>query len=166
MVIKYSKDGEVEWAKAIGGTSSDYINSVAECNDGGYIVGGYFNSSSIDLGNGISLTDKGSYDGMVIKYSQDGEVEWAKGIGETNEDRINLVAESSDGNYIVGGDFKSGSIDLGNEINLTNKGSFDGMILKITNQMGVPEVQELEVTNQRKKFKITTDVNEIGRAHV
>ena len=44
---------------------------------------------------------------------------------------------------------------------LTNNGSSDGMILKIAIQMGVPEVQELQVENKRKEFKITTDVNEI-----
>ena len=134
MVIKYSQDWEVEWAKGIGGTSSDYINSVAECSDGGYIVGGYFESSSIDLGNGISLTSHnvggGFTDGMVIKYSQDGEVEWAKGIGGTYEDRITSVAECNDGGYIVGGFFYSNSIDLGNGISLTNKESYDGMAIK------------------------------------
>ena len=60
------------WAKAIGGTNgSEYINSVTECNDGGYIVGGYFESSSIDLGNGKVLNNKSSSTsysyGMIIK---------------------------------------------------------------------------------------------------
>ena len=70
MVIKYSEEGKIKWAEGIGGT---YIKSVTETADGGYIVGGYFNSSSIDLGNGISLTNKGSinsYDGMIIKLDK------------------------------------------------------------------------------------------------
>ena len=165
MLIKYSSKGEVEWAKGIGGNGWDYIDSVVKCSDGGYIVGGSFESSSIDLGNGISLANKGEhngeYDGMVIKYNEKGEVEWAKGIDGTNTDYINSVVECNDGGYIVGGSFESSSIDLGNEKTLINNGSADGMILKITNQLGVPEVQELEVANSRKKFKITTDVNEI-----
>ena len=159
MVIKYSSTGEVEWAQGIGGTDNDFIHSVSETTDGGYILGGYFYSSIIDLGNGVSLTKKGSTsypDGMVIKYSVNGELEWAQGIGET----INSVEECDDGDYIVGGYFYS-SIDLENENSLTSKGGYDGMILKITNQMGVPEVQELEVDNKRKEFKITTDVKEI-----
>ena len=44
---------------------------------------------------------------------------------------------------------------------MSNVGAQDGMILKIVNQIGVPEEQELEVKNERKKFKITTDVQEI-----
>ena len=137
MVIKYSQDGEVEWAKGIGGTSDDYIRSVAECRDGSYIVGGDFNSSSIDLGNGISLNNQSSStsynDGMIIKYNSSGEVEWAQGIGETGPDYINSVAECNDGGYIVGGDFCSSSIDLGNGIRLTNhkENSYDGMVIKL-----------------------------------
>ena len=63
--------------------------------------------------------------------------------------------------YIVGGYFNSSSIDLDNGKTLINNSSYDGMILKITDQMGVPEIQELEVENKRKEFKITTDVKEI-----
>ena len=51
------------------------IESVAETSDGGYIAGGYFGSSSIDLGNGVTLNNKhnnASYDGMIIKYDTNG----------------------------------------------------------------------------------------------
>ena len=98
---------------------------------------------------------------MIIKYSNTGETEWAKVIGGVNNDQINSVVGCSNGGCIVGGQIYSSSIDLGNGNVLTNKNGIRGMILKITDQMGVPEIQELEVTNKRKKFKITTDVNEI-----
>ena len=42
-----------------------------------------------------------------------------------------------------------------------NNGAEDGMIAKIYPSAGVPEVQELTVENNRKKFEITTDVKEI-----
>ena len=35
------------------------------------------------------------------------------------------------------------------------------MVLKITEEMSMPEVQEVDVDNYRKQFKITTDVHEI-----
>ena len=165
MIIKYNATGETEWAHGIGGSLDDYVESVAETKDGGYIVGGYFYSNSIDLGNEISLANNGSREGMVIKYGCTGEVEWAKEIGGTGHDYINSVAETKDGDYVAGGDFESESIDLGNRIILNNQSistSYtDGMVIKITDQMGVPEIQELEVENKRKEFKITTDVNEI-----
>ena len=161
MIIKYSSSGEVKWAQRIGENGSDQINSVEATSDGGWVIGGYFGSKSISIGNGVSLFNKGSTDGMIIKYSSKGEVEWAKGIGEKSSGFISSVVETYDGNYITGGNFSSSNIDFGNKKELNNKGSTDGMILKITDQMGVPEVQELEIDNKRKEFKITTDVKEI-----
>ena len=159
MIIKYGSSGEVEWAKRIGRKDFTEINSVSETRDGGYIVGGYF-TSSIDLENGIWLSNPGSKDGMIIKYGSSGEVKWAKVIGGENYCNIESVSETRDGDYIVRGKFTS-SIDLENGVSLSSNGSYDGMILKITDKKSVPEVQELNVENKRKIFKITTDVDEI-----
>ncbi len=143
MIIKYVPDEEnegkykVEWATTVGGSSNDEIKSVAETSDGGFIVGGYFSSSSIKVGN-YTLTREGTsstyYDGMIIKYvpdkSKEGEykVEWATSVGEDDYDRINAVTETSDGGFVVGGYFYK-SIQIGEDI-LNSKGSYDGMIIK------------------------------------
>ena len=75
-------------------------------------------------------------------------------------DRIQSVTETNNGEYIAVGYFESDSIETDGNT-LTNAGSSDGMILKIVNKIGVPEVQELTVENSRKEFQITTDVEEI-----
>ena len=126
MIIKYNAEGEIQWAKSIGGK----ITSVAETNDGGVIVGGYFYSDIVDLGNGINLTNQGDRDGMIIKYSAEGKCEWAKAIGGNRDERIESVTPTSDGGIVAGGYFYSDIVDLGNGINLTNKGDTDGMIIK------------------------------------
>ena len=131
MIIKYSSNGEVEWVRSIGGNSSDYIRSVFQTNDGGYIIGGSFKSRSIQIGE-HTLTNNGSSDGMMIKYSSEGEAEWARSIGGSNDDDISEVSKTNDGGYIVVGDFSSNSIQVG-EYTLTNNGSTtytDGMIIK------------------------------------
>ena len=128
LIIKYSAEGEVEWAKNIGGSDYDGFNSVAETNDGGCIVGGYFSSSIIQVGE-ETLTNNGSYDGLIIKYSAEGEVEWAKNIGGSSTERIYSVAETIDGGVIAGGFFSSSIIQVGEET-LTNNGSQDGLIIK------------------------------------
>ena len=96
----------------------DYIYSVASTSDGGYIAGGYFQSESVDLGNGVTLTNNGGYDGIIIKYDANGVVQWAKGIGGDDYDYIYSVASTSDGGYIAGGYFQSESVDLGNGDNI------------------------------------------------
>lgn len=57
MIIKYSEEGIAQWAKSIGGSSDDTISAVHETSDGGYIVGGGFQSSTINLGNEVTLTN-------------------------------------------------------------------------------------------------------------
>lgn len=42
---------KIKWATNIGGTGYDYITTVNELDDGGYIAGGYFRSSSITIGD-------------------------------------------------------------------------------------------------------------------
>ena len=163
MIIKYNVSGEAEWAQRVGGSQDDYVESVAETTDGGYIIGGRFSSDCVNLENGIGLIKKSEYDGMIVKYNASGEAEWAQEIGGTNTDGINSVVEIIDESYIAGGYFNSSSIELESGISIVNKnkGADDGIILKITDQIGIPEIQELEVENKRKEFKITTDVNEI-----
>ena len=51
MIIKYDSKGQTEWAQEIGGTDSEVVYSAIEMSDGNYIVGGRFNSDSVDLGN-------------------------------------------------------------------------------------------------------------------
>ena len=134
MLIKYNIEGECEWGINIGGYSNDYITSIAETEDGGYLVGGYFDSSSINLGNGKQINNQGNYDGMLIKYNIEGECEWGINIAGISNDRIVSVAEAPDGGYIVGGYFSSGSINLGNGKQISNQGDNDGMIIKYSKE--------------------------------
>ena len=130
MIIKYSERGEVEWGKMIGGDNSDEITCITETKEGGYLVAGYFQSSRIDLGNGVVIKSNGRYDGMLIKYDASGNVEWGKAVGGSLNDQITCIIETREGGYIVGGHFQSSSIDLGNGEVLNNKGNDDGMIIK------------------------------------
>ena len=169
LMIKFSSSNEIEWSQEISGKGSDYINSISETSDGGFVIGGYFYSDMLNFGNGITLiktkkNDKNDYtvyyDGFMAKYDSYGNVECILGVEGEKYECVRSIAELSDGNYIAVGDFSTPIMKVGNKT-LTNNGSSDGMILKIAIQMGVPEVQELQVENKRKEFKITTDVNEI-----
>lgn len=132
MIIKYDSEGNIEWAKSIGGDGDDEVKSVAQTADGGCIVGGYFESSSIDLGNGVTLNNNGSTDGMIIKYNAKGDIEWAKTIGGDREEEINAVLQTVDGGYIIGGYLRSGFVDLGNKVKIEyNDSSYHGIGLLI-----------------------------------
>jgi len=91
-LIKTDENGDVQWAKAYGGTSWDEARSVQQTSDGGYIVAGYANSFSA-----------GSADLFLIKTYADGSLEWAKTFGGTSYERAFSVQQTSDGGYIVAG---------------------------------------------------------------
>ena len=123
------KGAKAVWAKAIGGTYNDTINSVAPTSDGGWIVGGILDSDNVDLGNGVNL----SYGGIIIKYSRDGEIEWAKKWGDDNTAIVNSVAECNDGGYVLGGRFMQNTLELENGISFNRKGEYgttDGIVIK------------------------------------
>ena len=129
LLIKYNSNNQVEWATSLGGDYSDEVSSVAGTSDGGCIVGGYFSSSSSIKVGGYTLINNGEYDGFLIKYSKNREVEWATNIGGERDERVTSVAQTSDGGYIIGGYFRSDSITIG-DYELTRKGIEDGLLIK------------------------------------
>ncbi len=129
LIIKYNREGQIEWTEQIGGSNWDKITSVAGTADGGYIAGGYFRDT-ITLSNGETLTSKGDYDGLIIKYNREGQIEWTEQIGGSGADEITSVAATADGGYIVGLNFSSYIITLSNGETLTRKGYTDGLIIK------------------------------------
>ena len=160
MIIKYNADGEVEWATNVGGSSNDYINSVVSTGDGGFVVGGYFSSNQIQVGE-YTLTNVDSYDGMIIKYNAQGNVEWAKNIGGSDNDYIESVAKTSDGGYIVVGDFESDNLVVGN-YTLTCNSSRDGMIIKYNAQGNVEWAKSIPGSNNYIDIQSVASTNDGG----
>jgi len=84
-VFKLDSEGEVEWENAYGGSNSDFLLSIQQTADGGYIAGGL----------------KDSEGGWILKLESDGSVEWEKIYGF---DQAWSVQQTPDGGYIVAGD--------------------------------------------------------------
>jgi len=104
LVIKLSYDGNIEWAKTLGGINVNIANSIQQTIDGGYIVGGYTNSFGA-----------GSYDFLVIKLSYDGNIEWAKTLGGEENDELYSLELTDDGGYLLAGStssFGPGDLDI------------------------------------------------------
>ncbi len=134
IVVKYDQQGEIEWYGTAGGSNADYITSVAQNSDGTFIAGGYFGGTSIKVGKyAVPNTGTSRTDGLIIKYSAEGEVLCANQIGGTGDDQIHSVFETEDGNYVVGGSFAT-TFQYG-EQNFANNGNTDGMLLELKSKM-------------------------------
>ncbi|MBP7273172.1 MAG: T9SS type A sorting domain-containing protein [Saprospiraceae bacterium] len=123
-VMKFSQSGALEWTKLYGGSFEDYPASIAVVPNGGYIFAGNTNSQNGDIVNPI-----GDYDGWVVRLDHNGNVLWAKNFGSYGYDNLSFVANTDDGNFIVGGANGSNSVQVSD-----NRGGVDAWVLKLDAQ--------------------------------
>ncbi len=79
------------WEKTYGGTDADWVYSVQQTRDGGYIVAGETNS----FGNGLQF--------YLIKADASGDTLWTRTYGGNSTDQGYFVQQTQDGGYIVAG---------------------------------------------------------------
>src|SRR5690606_31857136 len=72
-VTKLNGSGELIWEKSFGGSGSDEGQTIAETGDGGFVVGGYTNSTDGDVSNPI-----GNLDFWIFKIDTNGNIQWEK----------------------------------------------------------------------------------------
>jgi hypothetical protein len=129
-VIKLTSSGNVEWEKQLGGNRDDFLNSIQETVDGGFIVGGSTYSWDGDLQGTPYL---GYLDYWIIKLSSIGNIEWQRRFGGNNNDRLLSIQQTSDLGYILAGETKSMDHDV---VGIHNNGSstyyYDMWIVKIS----------------------------------
>jgi hypothetical protein len=96
-VIKMNVMGDTLWTRTYGGSGSNESGySIQQTSDGGYIIGGL----TYNYGAGFG-------DCYIIKIKSNGDVEWAKTYGGTDNDYAYYVCQTSDGGYAIIGRTKS-----------------------------------------------------------
>jgi hypothetical protein len=129
-IIKIDQSGDIMWQKTFGGSNSDWVQSLIETPDGGYILAG---SSHSNISGEKSENSRGLRDFWVLKIDNSGTIIWQKTIGGNNGDYAKSIIATSDGNYIIGGD--SSSNISGEKTEKTVNNSTDVWLLKI-NDLG------------------------------
>lgn len=122
VVYKFDKKGEQEWYKTFGTSTVDLFNGATLTSDGGIIVVGSVGNNDGDA-KGFKKPALESA-ACIVKYSSDGKLLWKNIVGG-NQDTFNGVAEASDGNIFVVGDFYSGNL-------FTALGSSDSAVVKFS----------------------------------
>jgi len=92
LLLKLSSLGDPEWALTAGGQGSEYANALVQTADGGFALAGYTRSFGA-----------GGSDVLVIKFRQDGELEWARAIGGTGNESAYSIAQLPDGGLLLAG---------------------------------------------------------------
>jgi len=105
----------------------DLASDIFQTSDGGYIFGA--SSTSQD---GTFNANYGKADFWVVKLDQDGEIEWKKRFGGSQDDFFLTLKPTMDGGYIVGGRTKSKDFDLAK-----NYGNDDAWVVKLDQNGGI-----------------------------
>ncbi len=117
---------DIEWDKSFSGTGNDYLNSLQQTSDGGYILGGYSNSGMSDTKTDDSFSFS---DYWVVKLDANGAEQWDRTFGGYDYDILQSLQQTSDGGYILGGYSLSGA--SGNKTNNANFGAADYWVVKL-----------------------------------
>ncbi len=91
-LIKVDPNGDKQWSKEFGGKKDDFINSVQQTSDDGYVLAGNTRSSG-----------EGGSDAWLIRINDKGDEQWRKTFGGNGDDSVNSVQETSDGGFILAG---------------------------------------------------------------
>ncbi|MFI5219280.1 MAG: T9SS type A sorting domain-containing protein, partial [Bacteroidia bacterium] len=99
-LIKTDSFGSIQWQNTIGGTNKDFLRSIHQTTDGGYILGGssYSNISGDKIEN-----SNGDYDYWIVKTDVLGNIQWQNTIGGSNVDELHSLQQTSDGGFVLGG---------------------------------------------------------------
>ena len=105
-IAKYNKEGNMEIANSVYTESGEVIlHKVIQTNDGGYVVGGSFTGTNLQVGEvstGLTNTTN-DLKGIVIKLSSSGSYEWAKEVAQEGLDYdITALTQNLEGNIVAG----------------------------------------------------------------
>ncbi len=104
-IVKVKSNGTKQWDKTFAGGAGDgfgedYLMSVQQTKDKGFILGGYSNAAA---GLNKTQNSKGDFDYWIVKVDSMGKLQWDKTIGGSGKDMLTAIYELDSARYIVAG---------------------------------------------------------------
>jgi hypothetical protein len=136
-VARFNSDGDLEWAKSMGGVQSDAGSSLAIDNSDNVYITGSFNGTA-DFNpdtTTYNLTANGELEIFVAKLDSAGNFVWANSFGGTEDDQGYSITVDENGNVYSTGYFEK-TVDFDPDtaivFNLTSNGNLpDAYISKL-----------------------------------
>ena len=155
-MAKFDTNGNVLWAKPIGGVSADAASSVGVDSSGNVLVAGNFTGTTTSLGN-YNMPSTGGSDGYVAKFdTNNGNVLWAKQIGGVSGDSASSVSVDSGGNVLVAGNFQGTASSLGTS-SVSSAGGDDSYVAKFDTNGNVLWAKPIGGVNSDFAYSTTVD---------
>jgi hypothetical protein len=149
-----------QWAKAIGGSSSDRgYHSAIDASGNVYTTGTFTGVVDFDPGAGTAiLTSAGLEDIFILKSDASGNFLWVKQIGNTGSDEAYYISENA-GNLYITGDF-SNTVDFdpgASSTYLSSAGATDVFILKLDSSGNLIWARSVGGTGFEYAYSVGTD---------
>ena len=138
-ICKINQDGVKIWSKNYGFSGHDHAHKIIQTKDGGYFLAGFAEYEGIqgsggdqNNGSGHQIGHKGlavlhgSGEFLGVKLDSNGEFQWFRYYGGTQNDVVTDVIQDYDGSYVMVGYSESTNFDI-----TDNKGSYDFWVIKI-----------------------------------
>ena len=136
-VVKINDTGAIQWQKSFGGSGDDYLMSIKQISNGGYIVAGWTFSNNGDVsGNHGSVLP----DYWIINLSSSGSIQWQNCLGGSGDDEASEIQQTSDGGYIVAGVSNSTDGEVSG-----NHGGYDYWVVKLSPTLGIHNLNQNKI---------------------
>lgn len=162
-VVKLSPDGELIWAKQIGGDNDQWGRKALVDSEGNVVIAGSFRGT-VDFNPNeavFNLPSSGNYDNFILKLDYNGNFLWAKSFGGVEWDFISEVAFDSEENIIAVGFFEgSADFDPSEEVfEVTATSYTDAFVLKLDSEGIFKWIKPLANPDNETGYAVTIDEN-------
>lgn len=99
-ILKLDASGSKQWTKMYGGSNVDGASGITSCPDGGYAITGYSRSNDGDV---TGHHGNSNMDIWVLKIDGQGNKQWDKSFGGTNDDYGQSIMCTANGGLVVSG---------------------------------------------------------------
>nr|WP_299385936.1 hypothetical protein [Allomuricauda sp.] len=129
-ILRLDNAGNILWEKSFGFSGHDHSYDVVETSDGGFFFSGFLDVTSSggagNEGKGNYLTRHGVGEFWGTKLDANGNLQWRRYFGGTNNDRSYGVVQADDGGFVMAGASESDDFDVTDP-----KGSYDFWVVKV-----------------------------------
>ena len=123
-VVKINANGDIQWQTNVGGSKSDYANTMMEDKNGNFLIAGETYSFDFDATENHSNSISRDY--FVIKLNSQGQKIWVRCYGGSDNEYARGIIETNGDEYVIVGESYSNDGQAPD-----NKGSADFWLIKV-----------------------------------